>query len=277
MADVCHFEGDNFFNEMYAWPIALAAVYFKVQYITDAFWSTVAFVYVFQALALALSLAYKMFKNERSSSTSQWVADNIFGWFSPPSGIHEHFCYESLAVALIGAPAIAFAGALLWEVGVKRCVGLRYPTVKPKIQHIVLWFTFVASLGLSSRGIFATDRADLLTQEHADVQDGRDYGLLALSLVCIMITVFVPWSVLKRFGALSAEYGQALRAWVVFACFYLFIVFFASFGGPLIGNVRSSYTRTMLALGILFVACVMAGAWKRGAACASRRRKRINR
>jgi hypothetical protein len=275
MADMCHFEGDNFFNEMYSWPIAMAAVYFKVQYITDRFWSTVAFVYVFQALALALSLAYKMFKNDRGSATAQWIADNVFGWFAPPSGIHEHFCYESIVVALIGAPLLAFCGALLWEVGVKRCVGISYPTVQPNIQHVVVWVTFVSSLGLLGRGIFATNRGDLLTHSDAAVGEAQvDYGMLALSLLCVMMTVFVPWSIARRFGVYSAEYGQALRAWIIFSCFYLFIIFFANFSKPLIGHVRSAYTRTLLALGILFAACFMAGAWQRGAAFAARRAKR---
>ena len=255
MADICHFEGNNVFNELYSWPIALAAVYFKVQYLTRNIYATIAFAYLFETFLLVMNMLYHYLAARKDSPWSQFTCTYGLSWFAAPSG--SFMCYESAVVSLIAAPVVAISAALLWHWGVEVLVGAPYKTPPVGVQHGILWSTLLAALLLGPNALFASSRRDLIRRTHITiVEDEVNVSLLFVALLCIAFSAYVPFRSAKDYGLRSAEYVHALRAYLIFSALFLFMVFFAALFRPALGGYRSSYMRILIALLILWFACV---------------------
>ena len=255
MADICHFEGDNIFNELYSWPIALAAVYFKVQYVTRNIYATIAFIYLFETFLLIMNLLYHNLVARTDSKWSQHAATYGLSWFAAPSG--SFMCYESAVVGLIAAPVVAIGAALLWHWGVEVLVGAPYKTPPRGAQHAVLWFTLVVALFLGSNALFSPTRKDLIHRKHVKIRDDEiNASMLFIALICVGLSTYIPYRSAKDHGARSVEYLHTLRAFLIFAAFFLFMVFFSALFRPEMGGYRSSYMRVLISLVTLWFACV---------------------
>lgn len=254
MADICHFEGDNVFDEFYSWPIALTAVWFKVQYVTHNIWASIAALYLFEAFVLAMNLLFNYF-DEKSDSSSQMASKYVFGWFSAPEG--SFVCYQSAVIALIAAPLLGITAALLWHWGVEYLVGAPYDTPPKNVQRGILWLTVLIVLALSSNALFAPTRKDLIYRKHVKIRDDEiDVSMLFGALMCIALASYIPFSSAQRNGLQSLKYLHAMRGYLIFCVFFLFIVFFSAVFGPAVGGYRSSYMRALFSLAILWFACV---------------------
>lgn len=266
----CNFSGDRIFDEVDAWPISLAAVYFLTQYVTRNFWATLIFVYLLQSFSYGVSWMYRDLKAS-DDRTSLWFADNVFAWVaSPPTA---HLCSDSLAVSLVAAPLVGALAAGLWCAGVEFILGVHYKTPPWPLQYVVLWLTFLAALGLSTRTTFGR-RADVMVHADTNALDAdTDYGLLIASLFCVFLVSLIPYQASQTYGATSMEFARSLRAYAIFVLFYLFIVFFSSLSKSLLFacgmedgagafSPNSSYSRSLLSLLVLWLACLIMGATK---------------
>jgi len=257
MADICHFSGNDIFHEINPWPLALAAVYFKVQYVTRNFFASVAFVYLFEAFFFSANALYHYFHDHADdSSVAHFLSTKILSVFAT-SDDKTFMCYESVMVSLIGAPLIAILAISLWSFGAERLIGVKYKTTTIGIQHAVLWSTFAIAIAVGSTPLFSP-RGDVVKRRYATLKpDEINVPILFVTLLCVILSALIPFHSALKNGTRSKAYSRSLRAYVVFSLFVIFMVFFSEFARPFMGGFRSSYVRTLVSLSILYCSCVL--------------------
>lgn len=262
MADVCHFEGEDIFQEQYSWVVSLAVVYFRVQFVTRDLFSSIAFVYLFEAFYLAMNILYHYAQeHEQHSAVIMWCANNILSLFST-SNDKSFMCYESAMIALIAAPLVAIGAAVLWYLGAERLVGVSYRTSSSTVQHAVLWPTFLVAVMLGQSAIFApvSDPHDIVHRKHTHIRAGDpNTTVLFVSVLGVTLSALIPLQAARDYGFRSKNAWRAARAYVVYSIMSIFIAFFSEFFRPsVVGSIgfRSSYSRVLVSLATLYFCCV---------------------
>jgi len=251
----CSFNGNDLLGEHFMWPVVVTAIYFKVQYMTNNVYATIAFAYFAQTLSLMVTmLNHELVNGGHESAFVKWLVKHVFSLVTPLTG--TYVCAESAVAGLGAIPMLAISGALLWHVGVEKMIGASYKRPTGALQHVVLWLTFFAFVAFGSRAIF-TGRDDLVTRQHTSVDPRElDAGTILAAMMNVALIGLLPITESTKKSATAEKNMAAFRAYVIFSIFYLFIALFGALSGHFLGQVHSTYIRVLITHALLWATCV---------------------
>ena len=257
---VCTFGSDRAFDETQSWPVGMAVGYLTLIYVTREPWFTIVFGFLWESFELAVLTLNQKYSGQTDSRFAQWFVDKgPLSWVVPLSAdAKQRACVESPLTSLIYDPIIFIGATLLWHLGVEYLVGARYDTHRAfgDTQRRFLYYAAVGIATLfTSRTLFVKS-LDQLGRVDRPSGLAPDLGLLAGVIAYIVLTFFIPLRSAQRNGYGSVEARRSYYSYVVYVLFVAFVAVVGILGGPFL-NVQSSWTRSVLALAVLYAATIL--------------------
>lgn len=277
LVTICSSGGDYAYNEAHSWPASTALAYFTLAFITrNPVW-TLLFAWIWEIVEYSLIFLHAKLTADTESPAAAWVVSMvpesvIDGSTSYPAN-HHHVnaapCILSPVFSFVVSPLLIFAAVCLHSVAIERIAGIRYNTTPKALgpwgQRLIYYAGFFFVIFFSSTTLFVRhSRMDEIGQLDDDPNGTAydpDIGLMIGAMIFILLTATIPIYVAQHMSAADAR--NAFLAFTVYTICAAFMVIFSEFAGPVL-NIRSTWMRTMLALIILWFACILAGAARLG-------------
>jgi hypothetical protein len=270
-------------DETHSWPASSALAYFTLAYITRDPIFSLLFSYLWESFEFLLINLWQSLAADTASPMAAWIVEKVpeAALQSSLPGNHQHAhqeaCIMSPKFAFILNPLLFLLSVCLWSVAVEYIAGVSYNHDRGfgVIGRRVLYYAgFIFAVLFSTTNLFVHHATHGTSKglfnavaNSADDPHGTEFdpdiGLLMTALVFITLTAFVPMHTTysDQFSAIDAR--RAYAAYAVYVAFSMVIVLVGVFGGPFL-NIRSAWLRTVLAVGVLWISCILAGSARIG-------------
>jgi hypothetical protein len=267
---VCSQGSDREWDEINSWPVQMAVGYLTLAYVTRSPLFTIVFGYFWESFELLVLVLNQKFLKDKDSKFAQWAIEKgPLSWLVPPTSDGKaRPCVENPMTSLFYDPLIFVGAVCLWSIGAERLIGAKYNQMRAfgvGMQRIIYYITIGFTVVFASHVMFARRLENLTTSGPSDKINGAepDIGLLMSTLITIILAAFIPVRSGQRNGYTSTEARHAYFAYVVYLLFVMLIVLVGLLGGPFF-NIRSSWIRAVIALCVLWAACLLVAAVRWG-------------
>lgn len=267
--NVCTAGSDRAFDEVAAWPVQMLVSYFTLAYLTREPLFTIFFGFLWESFEMLVLILNQSLARDTDSKFAQWVVDSgPLAWIVPPSSdAKARPCIESPLTSLFFDPIIFIGAVALWSVAVERFAGISYDESRAFSmgwRRVIFYISASFTTLFASRVVF-TRRLDNVIRTAHETSDTfePDLGLLMSTLVLVLFALFVPLRSGQRNGFNSTEARRAYLSYIVYVLFVSFSALVGVLGGPFLG-VRSSWTRAVLCIVVLWFAAIFVGAVRLG-------------